>query len=154
MTEAENTAEIKRLERHWCGYALEDGYCLRCGEQVHPKVEKQAGDCVKAAPDQKKEGIRMAEEFEERTGGKFWKPENEGDSIEGTLVKVRQGQYGDVYDMETAAGTQTVPSSAVLANRVTAGDEGKYVRIVFDGLLQSKIKGRNPTRLFKVFFRK
>jgi hypothetical protein len=96
----------------------------------------------------------MAEVFEERTGGAFWKPANEGDSIEGTLVKVRKGQYGDIYDIETKDGTSTVPSSAVLANRIILSDEGKYVRIVYDGLQQSKIKGRNPTKLFKVFFRK
>jgi len=29
--------EIKRLERHWCGYALEDGWCIHCNEQVMPK---------------------------------------------------------------------------------------------------------------------
>jgi hypothetical protein len=96
----------------------------------------------------------MADVFEERTGGYFWKPTNEGDSVEGNLVKVRKGQYGDVYDIETKDGTTTVPSSAVLANRISMADEGKYVRIVFDGLQQSKIKGRNPTKLFKVFFKK
>jgi len=98
--------------------------------------------------------VKMAEQWEERTGGVFWKPQNDGDSIEGTLIKVRSGQYGDVYDLETHSGVQTVPSSAVLANRLSASDEGKFIRITFDGLQQSKIKGRNPTKLFKVFFRK
>jgi len=95
-------------------------------------------------------------EWEERTGGApFWRPNQEGDSIEGTLIKVRKGTYGDVYDIETKDGEMiTVPSSAVLANRISEADEGKYIRIVFDGLQQSKIKGRNPTKLFKVFFRK
>ena len=96
----------------------------------------------------------MSEEWQERTGGVFWKPQNEGDYVEGTLIKVRAGQYGDVYDLETKEGVQTVPSSAVLANRLGVADEGKYIRIQFDGLQQSKIKGRNPTKLFKVFFRK
>ena len=108
---------------------------------------------VKRASDLNKKVKKMVE-FEERTGGKFWKAQNEGDSIEGTLLKVRDGQYGPVYDVETKDGVETVPTSAVLANRIAASDEGKVVRIVFDGLQQSKIKGRNPTKLYKVFFKK
>lgn len=98
---------------------------------------------------------RMAEQWEERAGGAFWKPEKEGDAVEGVLTKIRTGQYGDIYDIEQKDGTVvTIPTSAVLANRLSTSDEGKTIRIVFDGLQQSKIKGRNPTRLFKVFFKK
>ena len=94
-------------------------------------------------------------EFEERTGGNFWKPENEGDSVEGRLVEIRDGKYGAVYDVEKSDGTLiTVSTSAVLANRIRKNDVGKEVRIVFDGQQASKLKGKNPTNLFKVFFRK
>ena len=125
-----------------------NNWCPLCGH-IDMAVDSQQG-----ATDHKPEVPTMADQFKERTGGTFWKPQNEGDSIEGTLVKVRKGQYGDVYDIETKDGLQTVPSSAVLANRVSSSDEGKYVRLVYDGQQQSKIKGRNPTKLFKVFFRK
>ena len=95
------------------------------------------------------------QEYEERKSGTFWKPEEEGDAVEGVLVKVREAQYGDVYDIELEDGTiSTVPTSAVLKNRISSADEGKHIRIVYDGQQQSKIKGRNPTRLFKVFFKK
>ena len=123
-------------------------FCINCN------YTEMAGDSLQGAPDLETEVNAMADQFEERTGGVFWKAQEEGDSIEGTLLKVRQGQYGDVYDIETREGTQTVPSSAVLANRISATDEGKVIRIVFDGLMQSKIKGRNPTKLYKVFFKK
>lgn len=95
------------------------------------------------------------EQWEERTSGEFWKPENVGDSIEGKLVAVRKGNYeGNVYDIEMADGkVKTAPASVFLSNRIKTTDVGKEIRIVFDGLVQSKVKGRQPARSFKVFFR-
>lgn len=123
------------------------------------RYSNMAAVSIKGAADYKQTEVKTMAEFEERTGGTFWKAQNEGDSIEGTLLKVREGQYGPVYDIDTKEGMQTIPSSAVLANRLSASDEGKYIKVVFDGLQQSKIKGRNgeprnPTKLYKVFFRK
>jgi hypothetical protein len=143
---------MKQMCPNYCGYPMEP----RAGGMVQcPRCDMIM---MAAVPDTgqptSKEVKKMAEQFEERTGGVFWKPQNEGDQIEGTLLKVRAGQYDDVYDIDTKDGMQTVPSSAVLKNRISAADEGKYIVIKFDGLQQSKIKGRNPTRLFKVFFRK
>ena len=118
-------------------------------EQTHTKCasNKKAGENMPI--------VGKEEEWLERTGGAFWKPEAEGESVEGTLLKVREGQYGPLYDVETADGTVvTIPTSAVLQNRISQGDESKEVKIVFDGMQQSKIKGRNPTKLFRVFFKK
>jgi hypothetical protein len=93
-------------------------------------------------------------DWEERSGD-FWQHDTEGDSIEGKLVAVREGQYGPIYDVEDADGKiTTVGSSTVLKNRITPNDVGKEIRVVFDGLQASKIKGRNATKLYKVFFRK
>lgn len=93
--------------------------------------------------------------WEERTSGDFWKPEHEGDSLEGRLVAVRQGNYkGNVYDIEMADGkVKTAPASVFLQNRIKPTDVGKEIRLVFNGLVASKVRGQNPARDIKVFFR-
>ncbi len=103
-------------------------------------------------------GNQMAEEeWEETKRGTFWnlKVAKPGDEISGTLVNVRDGTYGKVYDIEQKDKTViTAPSSKVLENRISDKDIGKEIRIVYDSEIPPKLRGHNPTRLFKVFFRK
>lgn len=92
------------------------------------------------------------EEWVEKTGGNFWQPKEEGDEIQGKLIEIRDGTFGKVYDIEQEDKTiLTVPTSTYLQNRITPKDVGKTMRLVFEGLQQSKIKGRQAARIFRVF---
>jgi len=87
----------------------------------------------------------------EKVESNNWKPENEGDEIEGKLVAVREGTYGPVYDLETKEGIVGVFSTKFLENLMTKVKEGTKVKIVFKGLEAPKLKGHNPMKLFEVF---
>jgi hypothetical protein len=85
----------------------------------------------------------------------LWKPENAGEYVEGKLVSLRAGKYGQQYEIEQADGAVvTVPTSAFLENRIAQADVGKMIKIVFDGMQASKTKGKNDMRTFKIFVKK
>jgi len=74
-----------------------------------------------------------------------------GESIEGKLLAVRQGEFAKVYDIETKDGKKTLFGSAVLDSRmaeVKVGDRVKIERLE-DEL--PKVKGHNPTKMYRVF---
>lgn len=96
----------------------------------------------------------MADEYEEVTGGTFWKPEDEGDSIEGKLKGSRETETGTIYEIENKDGTISLPSWAYLVNRLASIPVGRIVKIVFEGEEPPKIKGHHPTKVVKVFVKK
>jgi len=81
----------------------------------------------------------------------IWKPEKEGDSIEGTLVsKDTTGTYGSMaYSMETSEGASLVWGSAVLDERMKYAKPGDYIKIEYKGTEKNK-KGQD-VKIFKVF---
>jgi len=94
----------------------------------------------------------MQEDWKKVEPGNVWKEENEGDSIEGTLKNIREGNYENkVYDIETEEGLRTVFGSVVLDDRMAQVELGQKIKIVFTGTSPSKVPGRNPTKLYDVF---
>lgn len=84
--------------------------------------------------------------------------ENEGDTIEGKLVNIRDGNYlrqngekSKVYDLETSEGTKTVFGTSVIERAMGAVAIGQQVKITYQGTTQTK-NGR-PVKLFDVFYK-
>ena len=82
----------------------------------------------------------------------FWKPEKEGDSIEGILIHKEQGEKGvrsSVYKLELAPGEfMNVWGSTILDDRMTMVMEGDKVRIT----LKQKTKNtkKQDLHIYKV----
>ena len=82
----------------------------------------------------------MSENWETVNQKPFWKPETEGDHIEGVTGNLRelQGDYGPSTVVDV--GDHSVNVSAGLRALVTL--EGQYVRLTYQGFEKSK-KGRD-----------
>ena len=87
-------------------------------------------------------------------GDSYWRPENKGDAITGTVLSARteMGQYGEqwILLLQTSEGVVKVFCNTVLGglverNSVTDGDK---VAIVFQGMKQGK-RGR-PFKMFSL----
>lgn len=90
-------------------------------------------------------------EFEEITGD-VWKPEKEGDMVEGILInkEIDKPPYNStLYHLEKDGAAMAVWGSSVLDSRMLYISAGEYVRITFKGTEPSK-KGQNPIKIFKV----
>lgn len=84
--------------------------------------------------------------------GDIWRPENKGDSVEGTLMNRRPGRYEwNNYTIDTGKGVKTVFGSAVLENRMTAIKDGQDVKIIFEGM-QKNTRGQDM-RMYRVMSR-
>ena len=91
------------------------------------------------------------------TSGEIFRFENNGDSIEGELSQIRDGNYfrpdgtkSKVYDLKTKDGkTKTIFGSMVLERQIASVKVGTQVRIVYKGLVQTK-SGRNA-KAFEVY---
>lgn len=83
----------------------------------------------------------------------FWSYENEGDVIEGTLVKVEDEvgmNKSKIYSLESEPGVfKSVWGSTILDQRMTLVKVGQRVRITYKGLSEKK-PGKNPAKIFKV----
>jgi hypothetical protein len=81
----------------------------------------------------------------------IWKPEQQGDFIEGVYVNKEEGK-GDfdskLFFLDTKSGLQGVWGSAVLESRMNLVKVGEEVRIEFKGLEKNK-KGQD-VKIFKV----
>lgn len=84
--------------------------------------------------------------------GSYWKPEKEGEVIEGTLSEIKEGgKYGTDYTLVTIEQEQVkLPSHRVLQNLMARCKVGDYVRITFVGSQPPKVRGENPTLMYKV----
>lgn len=93
-------------------------------------------------------------EWEENQGQVFWTP-LENEELKGTVREIVEGAYGFQYIIETAEGILfRTPSHKVLQNRMTDVKVGEEVKITYTGEEPPRIKGQNPTRIYKVFKRK
>jgi len=82
-----------------------------------------------------------------------WKYENDGDAIEGVLVK-REDNVGanesTIYSLETSPGVfKSVWGSVILDQRMALVKIGQKIRITYKGLAE-KQPGKNAAKLFKV----
>ena len=89
--------------------------------------------------------------FKENEPG-FWKPENEGDSIEGVLLKIEDNVGANksmLYTIEKDGKPTSVWGSTVLDQRMVGIKVGELIRITYKGLGE-KVGGKNPAKIFKV----
>lgn len=73
--------------------------------------------------------------------------EKEDDVLEGKLVSIRAGKFGNVYGLVTDKGRMTVFGTKVLDSRMKMGYLGKQIRIVYRGEVQGK---SHPYKSFDV----
>ena len=83
----------------------------------------------------------------------FWTYENDGDFIEGILVK-KESDVGEnkshLYSVETKPGEfSSVWGSTILDQRMALVIVGSKIRITYKGLAEAKA-GRSPAKIFKV----
>ena len=81
----------------------------------------------------------------------IWKPEQEGDALEGVLIsKDKAGQYdSNTYALDTPKGQVSLWGTAILNDKMKYVNVGETVKIVFEGRTETK-KGQ-PVLLFKVY---
>ena len=92
--------------------------------------------------------------YKEVESGNVWKPEKDGDFVEGVLKAARKSDMFEgnfVYDLETKNGLVSIFGTAVLNSRMQQTKVGDKLKIQYVGTDLPKIKGHNPTKLFKVF---
>jgi len=97
--------------------------------------------------------METPEGYEEQNPLNMWNPEKEGDKLEGKIISEnKEGTYGTQYTIRTHDGNKIMtPSHKVLQNRMTLCAVGDTVMIVFEGTEPPKVKGQNPTKIYKVF---
>lgn len=90
-------------------------------------------------------------EWEEVKAGNFWNPEKEGETIEGVIISMEEGQFGKEITIEQNDKKMiTLPNHAVLQSRMKNCKIGDVVKIVFEKIELPKIKGHKPTNIYKV----
>ncbi len=83
-----------------------------------------------------------SKDWERVEGGDVFTFEKGGDSVEGKLIKIRDGQYNNkVYDIECDDVMHVVFGTTVLDGRISEKHIGQPIRIVYLGEKTSK-KGR------------
>ena len=82
--------------------------------------------------------------------GCFWSPEKEGDEVEGVITSMSEDNYGLRVTLKTKENEIVLPSHAVLQNRIKSCKVGDVVKVIFEKKELPKIKGRNPTNIYKV----
>ena len=81
-----------------------------------------------------------------------WKYENDGDFIEGVLVRMQENigmNKSMLYSIETPKGVKSVWGSAILDSRMALVKIGSKIKITYKGLAEAK-GGKNPAKIFKV----
>lgn len=101
------------------------------------------------------EQTNLNEGWEEVKESNFWNPEKEGDSIEGVIISMNKEEFGLKVVIETKDKKMiTLPSHKVLQNRLLICKVGDLVRVIFDKKELPKIKGHNPTNIYRVLVKK
>jgi hypothetical protein len=98
----------------------------------------------------------MAEEWHS-TQGEVFRFEKDGDSIEGQLVQIRDGNYfrpdgskSKVFDIKVPSGqTKTIFGTMILERMMGAVKIGQMVKVVSRGVVKTRT-GRNAKQ-FEVF---
>lgn len=81
-----------------------------------------------------------------------WKYENDGDFIEGVLVRTQENVGPNdsmLYSIETSDGLKNVWGATILDQRMTLVNVGDKVKITYKGLAEPK-GGKNAAKIFKV----
>ncbi len=93
--------------------------------------------------------------WEEQKGSEFWMPKESGESLEGKVIQIFQGNYGNLYIIEKDDGNRIVtPSHKLLQSRLQKVKEGDVVKVVYEGEEPPTQKGHSPTKIYKVYVEK
>jgi hypothetical protein len=83
--------------------------------------------------------------------GKLWKPQRQGEALEGIYNGSHEAKFGKAYDIQDSNGELwTVFGSAVLDSRMANISLGSRVKIIYEGKKPSKKAGRQDFNDFKV----
>lgn len=95
----------------------------------------------------------MAEWKEIETNMNIWKPEKPGEEIEGEVIsKENDETFGLQVEIKTPSGENfKLPSHRALQSRLRDVKVGDYVKAQLTEELPPKIRGHNPTKIYKVF---
>lgn len=89
--------------------------------------------------------------WEEVKESNFWTPEKEGDSVEGVITIMEQDNFGLKVTIEQPGNKSIVlPSHKVLQMRLKNCKVGEQIKVIFERTELPKIKGHNPTKIYKV----
>ena len=90
--------------------------------------------------------------LEQKDSINFWSPIIEGETLQGVLTKIEEGKYGKKYTILDSFDVENItPSHKVLQNLMRKTKEGDLIKIIFLGEQPPKIRGENPTKMYKVF---
>lgn len=98
----------------------------------------------------------MADEWEEvPAGGSIWLPEKAGDVLIGEVLSRRDGNYGPQWLIKRGEKDELyTPSHKVLQARMENVAIGAIVRIEKLEAVPPKVRGQNPTTMYKVSVKK
>ena len=87
----------------------------------------------------------MAEEWKEVSRGTITKLDEDNPSAEGTLVEIRDGLYGPLFDIKLKDGSViTLPSDTVLQTKLNKNMVGREIKVEFVGMIAStRRKGKD-----------
>lgn len=93
--------------------------------------------------------------YEEVGVGTITKLDEDNPTVEGTLIEIREGLYGPLFDIKTEDGViVTLPSDTVLQTKIAKSFIGKVVKIEFMGLIPSTRRKGKEYKDYKVFVMK
>lgn len=91
------------------------------------------------------------ENWEEMKGtSSIWLPSKAGESIEGAIIALSQGQYGVQASIENKSGVLLTPSHKVLQARLADCKIDDVIKIIFEREDLPTVKGRQGTKIYKV----
>lgn len=83
-------------------------------------------------------------------GEKYWEAQKEEDELTGVVTEIKEGKYGKVYCILTAANEHLLtPSHNILQDRLKEVTTGDLIKIIYKG--QKDTGKGNPAQLYKVF---
>lgn len=93
------------------------------------------------------------EGYEEQEGiNAFWTPDSEGERLTGKVTNITEGDYGKQYVIKKDDDEEVLtPSHKVLQARMIDVAVGDSVIIIYAGDEPPSVKGRNPTKIYRVY---
>lgn len=96
-------------------------------------------------------------EYKEATGN-AWKPEKDGDFVEGLLVRVEEKvgpNESMMYHIEQLSNREVIRvwGTTILDSRMSEVVVGKQVKITYKGLAEKGGRGKNKPKIFKVEYK-
>jgi len=92
--------------------------------------------------------------WEEVADSNYWNPEKEGDEVEGVITSINKDDFGLKVTIENKGKAIVLPSHKVLQNRLQNCKVGDMIKVIFEKKELPKIKGHNPTNIYKVLTKK